>query len=79
MICLLDQFPSVALTENITVRLQLSFLESVRSVLSTDYLNSLYEGKVCNVQTRKTQVNLFLYQMNPARLVVFLCVTEVTN
>ena len=35
-----------------------TFLISVRSVLPTEKLNSLYERKVSNVQTRKTQFNL---------------------
>ena len=37
----------------------LNFLKSVPSFLSTDYLNSLYESKVSNVQTRETQINFF--------------------
>ena len=35
------------------------FLKSVRSVLPTDYIKSLFDRKVSNVQTRKAQFNLF--------------------
>ena len=42
-----------------TVELLIFFIKSVQTVVPTEEFIALNERKVCNIETRKTEVNLF--------------------
>ena len=57
---LLDEFFGLNVHEFYIVELLKLFLKIVRSILPSDFVNSLCERELSNVQTRRTQLNLFL-------------------